>query len=282
MRVREKTLTALLILSFVMNVFFLAVALVPEGDLSPALSQPGGTPPVETLPLPPPENEAGAGSMASMQAPVILQRVEADRGGPFAMDRVTEEGAMVNVSVEVVEGRGRVLVQTTPLMGIAFQDAANRAVALAANHSHVDLAESDVIFSIQAPDEVSEIDGPSAGALMTTLLLSVLEEFAINESVTVTGTIDEDGTIGPVSGILEKADAAAESGKTLLLLSEENDQAVDYREEPLSSGWLGLTRQRPIVVDAEEFIEEETGIQVEYVDTLDDLLAYVRLPAGAS
>ena len=282
MRVREKTLTALLILSFVMNVFFLAVALVPEGGLSPALSKPGETPPVETLSLPPPENEAGAGSVASMQAPVILQRVEADRGGPFAMGRVTEEGAMVNVSVEVVPGKGRVLVQTTPLMGIAFQDAANRAVALAVDHSHVDLAESDVIFSIQGPDEVSEIDGPSAGALMATLLLSVLEDFEINESVTVTGTIDEDGSIGPVSGILEKADAAAASGKTLLLLSEENNRMVDYREEPFSPGWLRITRQRPVVVDAEEFIEENIGIQVEYVDTLDDLLARVRLPAAAA
>ncbi|MBT0731943.1 peptidase S16 [Methanoculleus bourgensis] len=281
MRMREKTLATLLILSLVMNVFLLVVALVPGEDPARILSQsPTDDVCPVTTPAPlPTEKEAGAGGTASMQAPVILQKIEAGRGGPFSPDRVTEEGAMVDISAEVVPGRGRVLVQTTPLMGVVFQDAANQAVAVAQNHSHVNLSTSDIIFSIQGPEEVSEIDGPSAGALMTTLLLSVLEGFSLNENVTVTGTINENGEIGPVGGILVKAEAAAASGKTLLLLSEKNNQVFEYREETRTLGGLSIARQRPVAVDAKEYIEENYGIRVEYVDSIDGLLADVRLPA---
>jgi predicted S18 family serine protease len=279
MRIREKTLTVLLILSLVANVFFLAVVLMPQSGLSPALERPGGADAIPTATLSPlPPEGAGNGSAASMQVPVILQMVEVERGSPLLYEEVTEEGAMVNVSVEIVPGRGRVLVQTTPLMGIAFQDAANLAVVVAANHSRVDFAGSDIIFSIQGPEEVSEIDGPSAGALMATLLISVLEGFELNQSVTVTGSIDESGKIGPVGGILEKAEAAAASGKTLMILSGENDQVIDYQEEGRSFGGLKIARQRPVVTDAKEYIEENYGIQVKYVDTLDEVLADVRAP----
>ena len=282
MWIRERTLTILLVLSLVANVFLLAVLLMPSGGLSPALSKPGDA---EILPAataaPLLVMKAGEnGSVASLQAPVILQKIEADQGGPLAYEEVTEEGAMVNVSVEVVDGRGRVLVQTTPLMGIAFQDAANLAVAVAANHSRVDLTESDIIFSIQGPEEISEIDGPSAGALMAALLLSVLEEIPLNESMTVTGTIDENGRIGPVGGVLEKAEAARRGEKTLLILPAGNDHILDHSEEPRSIGRMRISRQWPPFVGSKEYIEENYGIQVEYADTLDDLLDYLRAPAA--
>lgn len=268
-------MTILFVLSLFANVFLLAVALVPGDDI-PALFPPDAGPsPAATMASLP-----GIGRTASMQAPVTLQKVEITGIGPFSTNRMIEEGAMVNISVEIVPGRGRVLVQTTPLMGIVFQDAANRAVDLAAGRSHADLAGSDIIFSIQSPDGVSEIDGPSAGALMTALLLSVMEDFALNESVTVTGTIDENGNIGPVGGILEKAGAAAASGKTLLLLPAENNNIVESREETGIFCGLRIARQRPVAVDTGMYIEERYGIRVKYVHTLDDFLADVCTPAA--
>ncbi len=279
MRILEKTLAVLLALSLVMNVFLFAVVLTEGYGLSTIDSWSGEVTagPAGTTAPPSSETAAGEGS-ASMQVPVVLQKVETSQTGPFFYEETTEEGAMVTVSVEVVPGRGRVLVQTTPLMGTVFQDTANRAVALAVDRSRADLAGSDIIFSIQGPNEVSEIDGPSAGALMTILLISVLEGFSLNESVTVTGTIDENGEIGPIGGVLEKAEAAAASGKTLLVLPEENDRVVEYQEETWSPGWPTIARQHSVTVDAKEFIEENFGIRVEYADSIDDLFAYLRAP----
>jgi predicted S18 family serine protease len=216
-----------------------------------------------------------------MEVPVVIQRIEVRQGGPFPYQEVTTGGGMVNITVEVAPGKGRVLVQTTPLMGTVFQDAANHAVAAAARHSGVDLSGTDVIFSIRSAEEVSEIDGPSAGAAMAALLVSVLEDFQINESVTVTGTIDENGNIGAIGGVLEKAEAAYRSGKTLLLLPRENNQVIGYREEVRLLGNLKVVRQLPVAMDAQTCIQETLGIQVRYVETLDDLLTYLRADEGS-
>jgi hypothetical protein len=278
---RERMLTVLLVLSLIANVFFVVIAFFPEVGVFPPASSPSGANacPATTVPLPAPSLLTEGGGVASLQAPVILQRIEPIPGGPFSRERVTEEGAMVNVSVEVESGRGRVLVQTTPLMGVVFQDAANVAVLVAEEQSGVNLSGSDVIFSIQAPNEVSSIDGPSAGALMTTILLSVMEGFPVNESVTLTGTIETDGSIGQIGGAVEKGQAAAASGKTLLLLPRENSRLVVYQEVTRSFNGLSMTEERPVFVDSGTYIEENFGIQVEYVETIEDVLAIVR-PSG--
>lgn len=61
-------------------------------------------------------------------------------------------------------------------MGTVFQDAANTAVYVAQNKTGIDLSGSDVIFSIEGSKEIPSVDGPSAGALMTLLVISALEK----------------------------------------------------------------------------------------------------------
>ena len=56
------------------------------------------------------------------------------------------------------------------------------------------------------------IDGPSAGMLFTASFMALLNGDTINTKATMTGTINPDGTSGPVSGIPEKMVAASELG----------------------------------------------------------------------
>ena len=68
-------------------------------------------------------------------------------------------------------------------------------------------------FQISGP-----IDGPSAGALKTVAVLSLLRGDKLDHTITMTGTINPDGTVGPVGGIPEKVAGAAEKGiKTVLI-----------------------------------------------------------------
>ena len=62
------------------------------------------------------------------------------------------------------------------------------------------------------------IDGPSAGALTTVGILSLLKGDSLKPDVTMTGTINPDGTVGPVGGIPEKLVGAGALGiKTVLI-----------------------------------------------------------------
>ena len=62
------------------------------------------------------------------------------------------------------------------------------------------------------------IDGPSAGALTTAGLIALARGEKFKKKVTMTGTINATGTIGPVGGIPEKVLAAGEAGFTTVLI----------------------------------------------------------------
>ncbi len=211
---------------------------------------------------------------AELQAPSVVQRVEYTGDYPFVTQQVIEEGSMVNISVEIRPGKGRVLVQTKPLMGTVFQDAANTAVYVAQNKTGTDLSGSDVIFSIEGSKEIPSVDGPSAGALMTLLVISALEKKELRSDVTLTGTIDQYGHVGAIGGVIEKAKAANDSGKTLILLPRENSQIVQYVETTRQVFGITIIEQTPQTIDAKETIESTIGIKVQYVDNIDDVLNY--------
>jgi predicted S18 family serine protease len=213
--------------------------------------------------------------IATLQAPAVAQRIEVVGEFPFARRRVVEEGSMMNITAEVVPGRGRVLVRTVPLMGIVFQDAANTAVAVARDRTGANLSASDFIFSIEAPGEVPAVDGPSAGALMCLLAIADLRELPLDSRVTLTGTIEADGRIGPIGGVLEKARAAKEAGKRLLLLPEGNRVMVRYVERERQVGAFTFIERVPEEIDTAAYLQREVGIPVEFVATIDDVVRLV-------
>ena len=67
-------------------------------------------------------------------------------------------------------------------------------------------------------DAAGKIDGPSAGGLMTATVLSAIRRDKILPHVTMTGTINPDGSIGPVGGIYYKIIGAKRVGKTTVLI----------------------------------------------------------------
>ncbi len=218
----------------------------------------------------------GLEGFATLQGPAVYQKIQNNQEGPFIRQSVSEEGALLNISVEIRPGKGRVLVQTTPLMGVVFQDAANTAVFAAENKTEKQLSSSDIIFSITAKDKIPGVDGSSAGALMTLLTISAIENKTLNDSITLTGTIDSEGAIGEIGGVLEKAQAAKDGGKTLFLIPRENSKLVTYKLVERSFGGFTIVERQPEIVDAEKYIEKKVGINIEYVDNIEDVLKYEK------
>lgn len=219
---------------------------------------------------------SGIEGFATLQGPAVFQRVREDPTDPFGRRSVSQEGTLMNISVEIRPGKNRVLVQTTPLMGVVFQDAANTAVFVAQSKTGKTLSSSDVIFSLQAEGQVPGVDGPSAGALMTLLTISAIDNTRLNDSITLTGTIDNEGNVGRIGGVLEKAQAAKAGGKTLFLIPGENSELVTYKLVERRYGGITVVQREAEAVNAKEYIEENVGIRVEYVNTIDDVLNYEK------
>jgi hypothetical protein len=196
---------------------------------------------------------------ASLEAPVIVQRTGSGSTG----ESVREEGDMMNVSVEVRAGKGRVLVETRPLLGFTFQETATSAVTAARRFTGSDLSLNDVVFTMKSREKTKSIDGSSAGALMSILLVSVLDGRSIDQNVTITGAVEPGGRIGPVDGIVEKAHAAKANGKTLFLVPRENQELI------VVTGSLFYGQRE--TMDAKAYIESVIGIRTEYVDSIADL-----------
>jgi predicted S18 family serine protease len=215
---------------------------------------------------------SGPVGSAVLQGPAVLQQIQYNGNSPFATGQVVQSGVMLNITAEVKPGKGRVLVDTQPLMGVVFQDAANTAVFVAQNRTGIPLTGSDVIFSINAPGQVPSVDGPSAGALMTLLVISAVEKKPLREDVTLTGTIDKDGNVGAIGGVVEKAQAAKDSEKSLLLLPRANANLLQYTQQTRQYYGFTVIQQVPRSVDAKTYVEANVGVPVQYVDTIDDVL----------
>ncbi|MCJ7672105.1 MAG: hypothetical protein MUP67_08650, partial [Acidimicrobiia bacterium] len=67
-------------------------------------------------------------------------------------------------------------------------------------------------------DVTGEIDGPSAGALLTVGTLALIRGDKIKKDIAMTGTVNPDGTVGPVGGIPFKVEGAGKAGFKRVLI----------------------------------------------------------------
>ncbi len=84
------------------------------------------------------------------------------------------------------------------------------------------LTNREVTFDVSG-----QIDGPSAGALLTVGVLALTRGDKLKSNVTMTGTINPDGTVGPVGGIPYKVDGVKQAKKTVMLIPTGQRNAAD-------------------------------------------------------
>ena len=83
---------------------------------------------------------------------------------------------------------------------------------------------------IHVPDGATPKDGPSAGAAMTTALVSALTGIPVRADVAMTGEITLRGEVTAIGGLKEKLLAALRGGIKTVLIPEEN--AKDLQDIP--------------------------------------------------
>ncbi len=123
--------------------------------------------------------------------------------------------AMVSVEPNDAD---RVRVGVVEESALQLGDLWRASIWLAAFQASLAIARplSDWFISVELDHSGRGMDGPSAGALLTAGMLAGMTGAKIDPAFTMTGTINPDGTIGPVSGIPQKFRAAIAGGKRVL------------------------------------------------------------------
>lgn len=115
--------------------------------------------------------------------------------------------------------------------------------------------DSEFEFPVDVDIYLEDVGGPSAGLIFTLALIDRMNEESVTDGrhIAGTGTIDPDGTVGPIGGIQQKVMAAASEGASIFLAPELNCQEITHVPDDMT---------------------------VYSVDTLDTALEILDAPAG--
>ncbi|MDY6930309.1 MAG: S16 family serine protease [Halobacteriota archaeon] len=199
------------------------------------------------------------------------------RGKLVAVNGSDNTGTLGEVSVEIVEGQGRVLINTNPFIEADTQLSAKIAVEVAQNFTGKSLLQNDVIITFDLNDTIM-LGGPSAGAIMTTVAIAAIEDRDLRDDVLVTGTIEPSGWVGSVNGVLEKAQAATDDGASTFLvphggsLVRLNEKVIE--EERILFFTIERVRYDSKIVDLNDYLNE-SDMEVVEVFTINDVVDYM-------
>jgi len=162
------------------------------------------------------------------------------------------EGVAMRVNVEMEIGEGRLLIDTQPRVGIDLQTSAKTSLLVVENFTGISIRKTDVILTVISEKDVEIVDGPSAGAAITIAILAAILDKEIDHNIVITGTINPDGTIGPVGGLAEKAIAAHEKDvKTFLVPKGQNVVTIYTYEvhEPIPGFSVRVSKPEQVILE---------------------------------
>ncbi len=185
-------------------------------------------------------------------------------------------GVIATLSVDAKPGIGRTLVDINQILFWAdTQDSIRTSKTVAQGVTGIDLSKYDIIYSIQA--NASVIEGPSAGAAMAIATILELENRTFDGSVSITGTLNEKGEIGKVSGVVAKAKAIEAADMDLLVVPAGQKTYTVYSEEKSCEDYLLTKICRTVTKPEDVDVEEEVGIGVVEASNIQEALKYFSI-----
>ncbi len=155
---------------------------------------------------------------------------EEDQVGVATGVAVTEAGGdIISVEVNVMEGKGNLTL--TGQLGDIMQESAQAALSYArSNAKQLGIAPKlfdKIDIHIHIPEGAVPKDGPSAGIVIATALISALTKQPVRRDVVLTGEITLRGRILPIGGVKEKALATHRAGIRTFVLPKKNQPDLE-------------------------------------------------------
>jgi ATP-dependent Lon protease len=184
-------------------------------------------------------------------------------------------GDLLTIEAAIMVGKGT--ITRTGSLGDVMKESVEAARTVVRSRSRVlgiteDLLEKRDIH-IHVPDGATPKDGPSAGAAMTTALVSALTGIPVRADVAMTGEITLRGEVTAIGGLKEKLLAALRGGIKTVLIPEENVKDLQEIPDNVKSG---------LEIVPVKWIDKVLEIALERVPTaLPDDIAVVPTPPAA-
>ena len=138
-------------------------------------------------------------------------------------------GRLLPVEVALLEGKGELIL--TGSLGEVMKESAQTSLSfLRANADILGIKpgfNKNRDIHVHVPEGSIPKDGPSAGITITTAMLSVLRETAVQKGFAMTGEITLTGRLLPIGGIKEKVLAAHRNRMTDVLMPEMNRKDME-------------------------------------------------------
>ena len=173
-------------------------------------------------------------------------------------------GMDANLIIEIKPGTGKIFSNVNSQVGSLTQESERNAVNAAEKITPSAKGKYDYFFEIQS--NASSIDGPSAGAAMALLIVSMLNDTDLSGKASITGSITSDGYVGDVGGISAKAKKAADVGIKLFMIP------IGTRRQAITTD-SGQSQ----VVDIVDYAYANWGLKIVEVETVDDILVYSKM-----
>ena len=133
-------------------------------------------------------------------------------------------GDLLTIEAALMPGKG--VITRTGSLGDVMKESVEAARTVVRSRSRL-LGIKDEVFEkkdlhIHVPDGATPKDGPSAGAAMTTAMVSAMTGIPVRADVAMTGEITLRGEVTAIGGLKEKLLAALRGGIKTVLIPEDN------------------------------------------------------------
>ena len=122
---------------------------------------------------------------------------------------------------------------------------------------------------IHCPECATPKDGPSAGAAITSAIISRLTNTPINNTVALTGEIDLNGNVHVIGGVDSKVDGAKRAGVKKVLLPEGNRQDYEKYVKKLEDAMSASIDSNPDLHFGDNYNDD---VEVIFVKTIHEVL----------
>ncbi len=156
-------------------------------------------------------------------------------------------GQLTRISLTVTQGGGSVTITGPAYVANNTQQSAESAAMYASSFLGKNFSQYNFVYNIDERD--ANVSGPSAGAAMTILAISVLSKTALVPNFTITGTINN-GAVGAIGGVYDKSAAAANAGMEFILVPAVPQSSQENELYYLVQGRFGIPLVQVVNISA--------------------------------